>query len=378
MAVATGHAARLMESHGFEAEIVLTKPDQAQHPRAAAGVPVRRMKEVVGREYDLAIGTWWTTATALFEMRARRRVMFLQSLEHRFYTEDDYFERFGALSVLGLPVDYLVVASYMTEVLARLRPDARCRLVPNGIDKSVFAVRRRQPENGPLRVLVEGQPELWFKGVTDAVRAVRSMREPVELTLVALEASGPYGLPVDRVVAGLTPARMAELYAEHDVLVKFSRFEGLPLPPLEAFHAGVPCIVTPFTGHADYVEHGGNGLIVGFDDPGAATEALDLLARDRALLARLSHGALATAQAWPGAAESSGLLADALTAFATEPPADPRLAPLMRMQRLAVELSREYVRRAALREQRQIAELKDSRAYRLAVGLRSLAGREHR
>ena len=38
---------------------------------------------------------------------------------------------------------------------------------------------------------------------------------------------------------------MAALYAEHDVLLKLSRFEGLGLPVLEAFHVGRPCVVTP-------------------------------------------------------------------------------------------------------------------------------------
>ena len=61
---------------------------------------------------------------------------------------------------------------------------------------------------------------------------------------------------------------MREQYARHDVLLKLSRVEGLPLPLVEACHVGVPCVVTPFTGHDEVIRHGENGLVVGFDDAG--------------------------------------------------------------------------------------------------------------
>ncbi len=46
-------------------------------------------------------------------------------------------------------------------------------------------------------------------------------------------------------------------------------------------------MVTPVTGHDEYVAHGENGLVVDWDDPRGTTRALDLLAADRALLHRL-------------------------------------------------------------------------------------------
>ena len=67
-------------------------------------------------------------------------------------------------------------------------------------------------------------------------------------------------------IGGLSPDEMREQYARHDVLLKLSRVEGLPLPLVEACHVGVPCVVTPFTGHDEVIRHGENGLVVGFDD----------------------------------------------------------------------------------------------------------------
>ena len=52
---------------------------------------------------------------------------------------------------------------------------------------------------------------------------------------------------------------MAGEYARSDVVLKLSRVEGMFGPPLEGFHRGATCVVTPVTGHDEYVEHGWNG-----------------------------------------------------------------------------------------------------------------------
>lgn len=321
-AVVLDHARRLHATARFDVELLITG-SEASLPPQLGDVPVFRVAEARGRSYDVAVATWWETAAALYDVTAPRRCVFLQSIEHRFYEEGDLFERIGAASILGLPVDFVAVASWMRDLVAELRPDATCEVVLNGIDKSIFAPRVRAPAGGPLRVLVEGQPSLWFKGVDDAVRAVRGMREPAHLTVVCLDPREGEGLDADRVVGGLSPAAMADLYAESDVLVKLARVEGLGLAPLEAFHVGVPCVLTPYTGHDEYARHGDNALIAGFDDGPGTTAALDALARDRDLLARLGDGAAATAADWPSAEASSQRLAGALEAIVgAEPPSE--------------------------------------------------------
>ena len=114
--------------------------------------------------------------------------------------------------------------------------------------------------------------------------AVKATRESVRTTLVALDPARAVDAQVDRVVGGLDAAAMAELYSESDVLLKLSRVEGLGLSPVEGFHCGLPCVVAPFTGHQEYVRHGENGIVVGFDDVEGTAGWLDVLARDRELL----------------------------------------------------------------------------------------------
>jgi glycosyltransferase involved in cell wall biosynthesis len=315
MGVVVGHARRL------GAEIVLTGGGSG----TLDGVTVRSLDEArdIAIEYDVALATWWETAPALWELRARSRAVFLQSLEERFYREDEVWERYGAASVLGLPVHFVTIGDWLQDVVSELRPDALCPVVRNGIDKTVFAPMKRTARSRFFHVLVEGQPDLWFKAVPEAIAAARAAGDDVRVTLVAPEPEHVGDLGADIVTGRLDAHGMANLYAEHDVLLKLSRVEGVALAPIEAMHVGLPCVTTPVTGHDEYVRHEKNALVVGFDEPGAATAAVTRLANDRDLLHKLSEGALATAAGWPSIDESSTAMGAALEQIAAAPPLDP-------------------------------------------------------
>jgi glycosyltransferase involved in cell wall biosynthesis len=339
MAVIRRHARHLREVEDMDVELLVCG---AREGLGEEDLPVRRLADA--RDYDVVIATWWTTAEALFELQARRRVAFLQNLEFRFYREHELADRLGALSVLDLPVDYIVVASHMQSLLAELRPRARVVRVAPGIDKEVFRELPPRPGEERLRVLVEGQPTLWFKAVPEAVALARSAG--AEVTVATHDPS--VEVDADRVVGGLSAPEMAALYAEHDVLLRLARFEGLGLPPLEAFHVGVPSVLTPFTGSEDYARHEHNALVVGFDDDAGTVAALERL-RDPALRARLREGALATARGWPDEHAAGAAFAEALRGFLAEdpPPPDEALRRMASTRRLGVELGRPLVKGAA-------------------------------
>src|SRR3954470_685646 len=141
MGVVTGHARRL------GADVVLTRG--AATP--VEGLSVKTLDEARGVRYDVVLATWWETAAALWELDAPVRAVFLQSLEERFYPERSLWARYGAASVLGLPVQFVTIGDWMRAVVAELRPDALCPVVRNGIDKSVFrAPSPRSFADGPL------------------------------------------------------------------------------------------------------------------------------------------------------------------------------------------------------------------------------------
>ncbi len=312
--------------HGFDVSLVTTDalddPDwEYEH---LPHVHVMTLSDALEEEFDIAISTWWETAYSLFVLRAKRYASFVQSIEDRFYEPHESIERLSARLTLDLPVAFITEASWIAETLGELRPDASVHLVRNGIDKQVFApVETIEPNiDEPLRVLIEGSPESWYKGIGNAINSVNAMKEPKRLTLVCPNRIGLAPEDAARAIGPLSQTELAAIYADTDVLVKLSRVEGMYGPPLEGFHRGATCVTTEVTGHDEYIEHGVNALICDWDDERGTAAQLDLLARDRELLARLRRGALATAREWPNWQESSSNFAAALNEIAAEPAAD--------------------------------------------------------
>ncbi len=368
------HAAQLTRL-GFEVDLVLTRP--ATQPEWAhhglAGARVLDLAAARGRRYDVALATWWETAGHLFELPAARHACLVQSLEDRFYEAGDPL-RWAAALALDVPARFLTEARWIVRTLEALLPGERVGYVRNGIAKDIFVPVAEVPVRGagePLRVLVEGSSRVPFKGVADALAATGAMAEPRHVTIVSPDGSGRE-LGADRVLGPVGQRQLAELYGETDVLLKLSRVEGMFGPPLEGFHQGVTCVVTPVSGHDEYVEHGENGLVVDWDDPAGTARALDLLARDRALLHRLRHGALATARGWPSWAQQGQVMAAALRALRREPPPDPGRAALRLSRDLAgARFDHERMAEHLLAANARAAGVEASRAYRTAVRVRT-------
>jgi glycosyltransferase involved in cell wall biosynthesis len=376
------HARRLSGLPGWDVTLVLVREDDDVSWRGyehLSHLHVRSRAEVMGERFDVAVATWWETVFTLFELRADRYAYFVQSLEDRFYHYDES-GRLGAALSLDLAVAFITEARWIADTLAAWRPDALCYLVRNGIDKDVFTpLDRVVPAlDGPLRILVEGSPTVWHKRLPEAIASVTAMREAHSLTVVCGNPSALNELRADRIVGPLSHQEMAELYGEHEVVVKLSTVEGMFGPPLEGFHRGATCVVTPVTGHEEYVRHGYNGLITDWDDGGGTARQLDLLARDRRLLHYLRSNALATARAWPDWDQASQFMASALLAIAREPRPDgaragARLTADFRAGLEAYQSrldERADFARRALRFERRLARLQGNRTLRRMGALR--------
>lgn len=381
--VVVQHARRLSIREGWDVTLVLVREDEGPTWHGYEHLPhlhVRSRQEAIADHFDVAVATWWETTFTLFELSADRYAYFVQSLEDRFYHYDES-GRLGAALTLDLPVAFITEARWIADTLKDWRPDAPCFVVRNGIDKDVFAPLPSVTPSlgGPLRIVVEGSPGVWHKQVPEALRSTAAMSEPRRVTAVCGDPRAHIDIHgADEIVGPLSHREMADLYADHDVVLKLSTVEGMSGPPLEGFHRGATCVVTPVTGHEEYIVHGHNALITDWDDLGGTARQLDLLARDRRLLHFLRTNALQTARAWPDWEQASQFMAAALSAIAQAPapsavPAASRLAADLRggveiYQRRLQE--REDFARRAMRFERRITKLRRTRAVRLALKLR--------
>ena len=192
----------------------------------------------------------------------------------------------------------------------RVRRD-RIRVIPNGVPMAVGgAPPRSDGEPGPLRLLYVGRlsPQ---KNLGRLLAAMSQVTESVTLDIVG---DGSERRAVEDEVRRLGLGNVNMLGARHDealvgcyrraqALVLTSDHEGMPLVLLEAMGAGLPVVATDVPGVGETV--GPAGLLVP-PQAGAVAEAIDRLARDPELRAKLSRLGLerAAAFAWPATVEA--------------------------------------------------------------------------
>lgn len=122
------------------------------------------------------------------------------------------------------------------------------------------------------------------KGWDVLCRAAPALREHCPEAIVAIVGDGPErerlaALGCEHRVRFLgARADAAALLGAFDLLAAPSRFEGLPLVPIEALHAGVPVVASDIDGLREVV--GDAGVLVSPDDPAALGAALGQLAAD--------------------------------------------------------------------------------------------------
>jgi hypothetical protein len=284
---------------------------------SAAGAPAAGLTVATGRR----------TAPLLDDAAPGRGVLLLMEMEDRALPAGSA-DAEAAAAIFTLPVPVIVPARWMAGQLAQLRPAGAppAEVVRPGVEGATFAAPAPAPAlapspgsavpapppgsavstpppassgapgpAGPLRVLILGGPG---RERDEALAAASAMREPA-----AIAQLDPDAVP---------PGERAAAYRAADVVLTLPRIGGLPLAPLEAFHAGATCVATPVTGIDEYLVDGANGLLTSFDDERGTARLLDLLARDRVLLARLRTAARATAAAWPTEAQAAVALGAAL------------------------------------------------------------------
>lgn len=129
----------------------------------------------------------------------------------------------------------------------------RMRLVPVGVDPDLFKplahVTRR-----PGHLITTASADVALKGLSYLLEAMAKVRTEREITLTIIGKPRPghsmdliesLGLmPHIEFVSGVTDERIVELYAEAELAVVPSLYEGFSLPAIEAMCTGTPLVAT--------------------------------------------------------------------------------------------------------------------------------------
>ncbi|WP_353473906.1 glycosyltransferase family 4 protein [Salipiger sp. H15] len=200
-------------------------------------------------------------------------------------------------------------------------PAEKLRFIPNGVDGARFFPARSQVEKDKLRLgfgLPSG-PLFLFAGrlaaqkrlplLLEAWRDIRARIPQATLAIAGANRASGSGYQAtfgegDEIAAALLEqpgvrmlghvSDMPNLLRAVDVFVLPSAREGLSNALLEACASGLACITARTGGAVDFMVDGENGLLFDVDDRAALAGALERLAGDAELRARLGAAALRT------------------------------------------------------------------------------------
>jgi len=187
------------------------------------------------------------------------------------------------------------------EALARtgLLPASHIRMIRgSGVDVALFAPTP-EPSSPPVRVIFAGRL-LWSKGVRELVDAARSLKfrqVPVEVILAGSpDPENPESIPASTLRAWVGDGLvthvpwsddMASVWRSANIAVLPSYREGLPKALLEAAACARPIVATDVPGCREIARDGVNALLVPPRNHGALAAAIEKLALDAPLRARL-------------------------------------------------------------------------------------------
>jgi glycosyltransferase involved in cell wall biosynthesis len=198
---------------------------------------------------------------------------------------------------LGLS-DQIIVASTFSKISLLEFPFriAPVSVIPYGAPVSTpLSNDGLPPKDSKLRILfVGGLGQL--KGIAYLIEALEIFGRPHALTIIGRRTTKDC-IPLQKAIQkyrwipSVSHDQLLDEMRHHDIFVFPSLSEGFGMVVTEALSQGLPVITTPHTCGPDVLSDEEDGFLVPIRNPQAIAEKLELLARDRNLLAEMSEAA---------------------------------------------------------------------------------------
>ena len=216
----------------------------------------------------------------------------------------DYYFR-SALHFKPVVDRFVALTESMAENLCRVTGDIPVHVIPNGVIVPRELVQRSNHHR--IRLLYVGRIDNQLKALERSIGLVAGLeyrKIPYFLTFVG---DGPYKEELQTRMRHLTSssqvvflgqmarADIPQIMAQHDVLVLFSRSEGMSMAVLEGMARGLAPVVTETDGIRCLVKHGHNGMVVPQANLAEMVDYIALLQNDSTLLASVQFNAWETA-----------------------------------------------------------------------------------
>ena len=244
---------------------------------------------------DIVIATWWETAEWVHALNASKgaKIYFIQG--HEVF---DFVPKERCRATYRLPLQKVVIAKWLAELMRDEYGDADVDLVSNSVDHQQFFAAPRSKQARPTLGFLYHKASL--KGVDVTLSTVAVLREQYpNLRVLCFGSHAPDSLATlaDYIEFEQLPAQdnIRDIYAQCDVWVTASRCEGFNLPAMEAMACRTPVVSTKTGWPEEAICNGVNGYLVEVDDVAGLVESVSrVLDVDDAAWREMSQAAFLT------------------------------------------------------------------------------------
>ncbi len=290
--VALKHAA-IMQKNGVNVTILAMNPSKQWMEYDGCLFPVVTYQEnELKARFDIAIATMWNTAEFIEAYpRFAKRFYLVQNFETDFYEPNVWLRPMANRSYSLMPqVNYVTISKWCQRWLKdTYHKDAK--YVRNGIDLSYFALKKRDFNSGKIRILIEGDCAVAYKGVDDSFRIANALdKDRFEIWYMSYNEAPKDWYRVDKFLHRIPYEEVGSVYGECHILLKSSTLESFSYPPLEMMATGGFVVAVQNDGNSEYLVNDANCLIYEYGDTEAGIAAINKIVNDDELRTRLLEG----------------------------------------------------------------------------------------
>lgn len=260
------HLARSHFSELIDVNIVQLPPDKMA---SASHYP----------QADILVATWWKTVEwiAGFPNDKGRKCYFVQ--HHEVHDEQP---RERVESTYKTPYPKIVIAEWLSKLMAERYGDRNTHLVPNAVDRALFF--REVHIAADEYTVCSMYSETRFKGVDITLAAFSLVRAHIPQARLIMFGAEPVrdgrALPAGvEFVLAPSKAELRAIYSSSRAYIFSSRSEGFGLPILEALACGCPVVATDTGCAPEYIRNGENGYVNKIDDVDGQANDIECILR---------------------------------------------------------------------------------------------------
>lgn len=248
--------------------------------------------------FDTMVATLWTT---LEFVRSYYNVLNKSYLVQNFETNfGDYGQNMklyaNATYCTMVPINYLTISKWCQNWL-KSDYNKNSKYAPNGIKLEQFPFKKRNFNEGKIKILVEGNSDDYYKNVDESFRIIDKLdKDKYEIHFLSYQGKPKDWYYVDNFMHRVPYDKVGEVYGSCDILIKSSILESFSYPPLEMMATGGIVVVAPNEGNIEYLKDGENCLFYKPGNIDDAVKKIEKIRKDEKLREKLIENGLKTAK----------------------------------------------------------------------------------